>query len=480
MKKRLKGIIYKFLDGSMKELAGNTAYYILTPIIMKIIQLVTTPIKLNLLTTAEYGILAVMGSTQSIISTMLLLSLHNAITRYYYKYKGNDFKRFFGSVLIFLLTFDVAIILLIVSKQQELGNFVGLSSDLLILVIIRAGVSKPLQFRNIMFRLEKQSKQFAYLQLIYEMGNTFGTLLFIYLFPSNRIIASTCFVLAWEFVFMIYSIGSMKKYISIKLDLTLLKEALKYSLPLVPFSISGFILNQSDKIMINKMIGAVETGMYSFAYLIYSLFIILTSSIDSAWTPTYYSLLSKQNWEEANRVVIRIIKFVGFFVILIILFTKEIAWVIGGNKYIEVVPAIPVLLYGGFVLFCSNRYTLKLMYEKKTAIISINTIICAVVNVVLNLLIIPKLGYIGAAITTAVSYQLTMILQYIYVRIKYGNKAVQLRIIIIYLAMVIAAGFYVVFLSEIAGWLDLIIRIGILLLIVLDQVRPIMSLSDKN
>ncbi|NRO16985.1 hypothetical protein IMAU40093_01476 [Lactobacillus helveticus] len=79
-----------------------------------------------------------------------------------------------------------------------------------------------------------------------------------------------------------------------------LKWGLVYSLPIVPNGLSKVILNQFDRIMITKLVSLAATGIYSFAYNIYSILAVTFNSFDSVWAPWFYKQMKKKNYKTAD------------------------------------------------------------------------------------------------------------------------------------------------------------------------------------
>ena len=112
--------------------------------------------------------------------------------------------------------------------------------------------------------------------------------------------------------------------------------------------------------------------------------------------------------------------YLGVFSILIVgvlLLTPELMLIMGGNQYYSARFVMPPVIMGCVFQFAYGMYVNLEIYEKKTIVISIGTIGAAVLNIVLNMIFIPKYGYLAAAYTTLVGYAALFIFHYLIVKL---------------------------------------------------------------
>lgn len=77
---------------------------------------------------------------------------------------------------------------------------------------------------------------------------------------------------------------------------------LKISLPIVPHGLGQLLLAQFDRIMIKRIIGDTEAGLYSFAYNVGMIFQVITNSLDTAWTPWFFEKMEAKDYPSIRRV----------------------------------------------------------------------------------------------------------------------------------------------------------------------------------
>lgn len=189
-----------------------------------------------------------------------------------------------------------------------------------------------------------------------------------------------------------------------------LKAMLLYSLPLIPTTVSWWITNVSDRYMITYIQGDTVNGLYAAAYKIPSLLMVLIGIFNSAWK---YSAVEEREGEDGRAFFSNVYKsFLTclFFVsALIITFSKLLSLLMFGEEFRAAWIYIPVLTLAMAFSALSSFTGTVFIVEKKSRYSLITALVAAVLNIVLNLLLIPRFtdpntGAMGAAIATLISY----------------------------------------------------------------------------
>ncbi|NFG58747.1 hypothetical protein FC778_08535 [Clostridium botulinum] len=184
------------------------------------------------------------------------------------------------------------------------------------------------------------------------------------------------------------------------------KYALIFNIPLIPHFLSTMILNQSDRIMIKSMVNASSSAMYGIAYTIGTIVLLVTNAINNSFTPYTYEALKGRNYLGIRKNSIKLVLLVAVMVCLSMIFAPEIIYIFAGKKYYEAIGIIPPIATSVFLIFMYSLFSNIEYYYKKTKYIAIASVLCAVVNIILNYLFIPKFGYYVAGYTTLACYLL--------------------------------------------------------------------------
>ena len=182
------------------------------------------------------------------------------------------------------------------------------------------------------------------------------------------------------------------------------KYALNYNLPLIPHDLSQQVLNQADRLMINKMCGSAQTAIYTVAYQIAMVLNIITTAIESSFTPWAYQKISEGKEKEVGKLAQIILVITGIICFFFTLFAPEFIYLLGGEKYasaIWVVPPVCMSVY--FIMMYSLISTVTFYYEKTKSIMLASCVI-AVLNIILNKYFIAIYGMVAAGYTTLACY----------------------------------------------------------------------------
>jgi len=244
--------------------------------------------------------------------------------------------------------------------------------------------------------------------------------------------------------------------------------SLQLSLPLIPHYLSMVLLGQLSRIMVQYYCGASLAGIYSLAYQVSLIMNLLITGINSALTPWLYHNLKEQKYVDINRVTSVLILSIGTVSIIAMLIAPEITLILGGYEYMDAIWIIPPVLFSTLLTFVYSIYGTILFYYEKTQWVAICTTSGAVINMILNILLIPKYGYISAGYVTLGSYFILYLMyRYFSLRIcvlnsiSFGTLFNLRQILRILIIVAVASGFVLILFT--VGILWRILAIGLLL-----------------
>lgn len=199
-------------------------------------------------------------------------------------------------------------------------------------------------------------------------------------------------------------------------------SGLKFNIPLIPYYLSTMVLNQSDRIMIERYDNAEKAGIYSLAYQIAFMVNVISDAINASLTPWFYRQLKQKKYQSIKRTSSTIIVFVLALIVLIIFIAPDIVRLVGTNEYYEAIWIIPSVCVSVYFIFCYNLICNTEFYYDMPYFITITTLTGAAANICLNRICIPKYGYVAAGYTTAISYFIVFVMHcVVYRHIKRRN-----------------------------------------------------------
>lgn len=188
------------------------------------------------------------------------------------------------------------------------------------------------------------------------------------------------------------------------LKLSYWKYALPIVWPYIPHLLAGTVLGAMNKIFITRICGAEANGFYSLAYNVGLVVTIFITSLNGAFAPWLGDNLKNKAYDRIRKVARPYIVLFSLLTVLAALLAPEALFILGGEKYLEAIYVIPPIMISCVFQFIYGLYVNIEQYEKKTVGMAAATISAAVLNIVLDIVFLPRFGYISAAYATVISY----------------------------------------------------------------------------
>jgi len=403
MNSRMDYLVQKILGSNYFQILKHSGNYFFADVAIKAIGFVSIPIFTRLLTEEEYGILSVFYAYVPIFVVLLSLSTYNSVSRYYYENK-DDFKEFLGTNLILLgviLSITTSIYLLF---SEKIYGFLKIPYPLPLLIVFVSIFSIIYSIYLQTLYPERQSKKVAITSISYSYTGLIIGIFLTLILPENRYMGRIIGSLVTGLVFSVYFFYLL----SPKMNLSFRKKHIiyifSYTLPLLVSSLSDQILSQFDRIMINSIIDSKAAGFYSIGYNIGMLTLLVISAVQMSIGPDFFRYMKDSNFQKLDKLVDRMFSFVFIFGLGLILFGENILFFLSDPKFYAGVAVIPPVVAGYVFYGLFAYYSSYISYIKKNIYLTITTLIAGLTNIILNIIYIPKFGFVAAAYTTLVSY----------------------------------------------------------------------------
>ena len=397
------------------EFISHSKNYLSAEIFIRSLSFISVPIFTRLLLPDEYGILAIFSSIVEVFGILLGFNIRGAVSRYYYE-KSNDFAEFLGSNLLFVLFFNFFAISLIHLFKYRIANFFVIIPYLFIIAIFISAFTIPCNMYLSYLQASKQSKKYSLISINKGILSLIVSIIWVYLLKENRYYGTVYSSLLITTVFAFYMIYKLVKLSKINFKLEHIKYSIKFGVPLIPHAFSGFILAFFDRIIINQLTGSLNTGLYSFAYSVGMIMNTVIMAMTLAWVPIFYENLANKDFKKIDNLAYNYSKYIYFTAIGLILFSKELVFLMAAKKYHTALPIVPIIIISYVGVFLYTLYGNYSFYRKKTGLISLATLFAGGINIGLNYWLIPIYGYIAAAYTTLVSYFLLFLFHFLNVK----------------------------------------------------------------
>ena len=400
---------YKNLSDPIKA----TLWYTIANILLKGIALLSTPIFTRILTEEQYGSFALFQSWYSILIIVTTLNMFlSSYTKGLITFK--DDQDGFTSSLLTLTTLNTLCFIIIYLLSPKFWNdLFGLSTILMMAMFIELITMPAIEFWSAKQRFDYKYKKYLFVSIM----STFLSLslgvvaVLLSYFKLEARVYSDVFS---KFIFGIFLFFIIMKKGKTFLNIKYWKFALVFNIPLIPHYLSTYVLSQSDRIMIGKIVGSSEAAYYSVAYTISTMMTLITTAINNSLIPYIYKSIDSNQIRKINNATSPLFMLVGLFSILTMLFAPEIIMIFAGQKYMDAIYIIPPVAASIYFMFLYAMFSTIEYYYQKTKYISFATMVCAILNIILNFIFIKLFGYYAAGYTTLICYIGLSIIHYIF------------------------------------------------------------------
>lgn len=403
---------YRELSAPVKA----SLWFVVSNVIQKGVSLLATPIFTRLLTTEQYGVYSVYQSWYSIITIFATLNLSAGVFNNGMVKWPNDRKRFTASMQGLSTSITMALFVIYLLGQDFWNRLLGLNS-----VFLFAMFAEMLFVPAFNYWAAGQRFDYQYRALV------IVTVIIAVVSPAIGVLAvlSTDYkaearVLAFVFVqvcvglvFYIKNAVNGKCYFNRKYW----KFALGFNLPLIPHYLSQTVLNQADRIMIQRMIGSSDAALYSVAYSMAMMFSIVTNAINNSFIPYSYKAIRDKKYEALRKNASFLVLMIAVACVLVTAFAPEVIRIFAAPEYYDAYRVIPPITISLLFIFMTSLFGNIEFYFEQTRFIMLASSVAAVLNVVLNYFAIPMWGYAAAGYTTLICYIVLTVAHYLACRI---------------------------------------------------------------
>lgn len=422
-----------------KEFVINTFILFLGKFTTQFISLLLLPLYTHYLLTEDFGIVDLLQTYISLFVPILVFRIDSSIFRFLLDVRNDEkgkTKVISNNIVILLCSLLITSILGIIVINIfniKYGIFVVLNILVLmvssVLLQLLRGIGKNLQYSIC-------SVITGVFILVVNIVMIIG-----YNWNASSILISSIIANVFCIIYAIFA-SKIFKYLDFKLvNKKTIKEILKYSLPMIPNSLSWWIVNVSDRTIITTVLGSALNGIYSVSCKFSNILNSIFSVFNMSWQESASIHVNDDDRDEFFTNMINKLFFIfascslGIIVVLPFLFDILI-----GNEYLDAYKYIPLILYGNvwnvLISLIGGIYVAK----KRTKEIASTTIISAVINITINILLIKFIGLYAACISTVISYMIMAIYRYIDSK-KYVNTKLDVKGIILFTIVFMASSF---------------------------------------
>lgn len=398
---------------ALRELIVNTIVFGIGTVGSKIIMFILLPIYTGYMTTSELGVAELVVNYMNLLYPIASANIVVALLRYAMESRQDKKKILQNAMLVVCVgVFLTNIVVSLIHTQSAVKDWRSYLSLMLFAYSVQ-------QILSMFAKALDKTKICAIGNVIYTVALLVFSSVFLIVFKMGTSGYLLGMILANVVSVIYYCIFiRIRQYVSFtRMDIKLLTEMLAFSTPLILGAVSGWITTFCDRFVLEYFLGTDSVGIYSVASKLPSLISAFASVFMSAW------LLSaiKEYETGADRTFSNMVfrKFNALFMAwaaLMIFCCKWVMVLLAKGEFSEGWKYAPLLLcsalFGGLGNFFGAFYT----SAKRNISLTVTTAIGAVVNLVLNFVLVPYMGIQGAAFTTMFSQFMVFICRMLYAR----------------------------------------------------------------
>lgn len=396
------------MSGKRKVLE-NSFFYTFSSLLVRAIGFFLLPVYTLFLTPTDYGITNLVTGFNGVATFVVAFSLYQAVMRFYADYKNDKerLKRFYGTVVVFVFLSSVVFLFLGIVLNRFLISwfFDGISFFPVVLIaLVTLCFSTLHALHQSMLQGMQKGKKLTIINLTVFLFQVGLNLIFIGIIKLGAV-GVLLAVLIVNIGYFFFMITDLKKndLLALCLDIGILREALRYSVPIMPHDLSTQIASFASRVLINKGGSLASVGLYSVASQFGGIVDLVQVSVNRAFAPWLFEVMNRRD-EQSKAEVLELSKLLlvmySLLYLIMGLFSQEVVLVMTNERYAKAWTVIPIIVIAYSVKSIYYFYVNILMYHKEASRkVFISTVTGSSLHILLAAILVPLFGMYGAALT---------------------------------------------------------------------------------
>jgi len=406
----------------LKSFFKDTIIYGLATVLPRLMNFILVPLHTDTLDTASYSDNTYFYVYAAFFNVLLTYGMETAFFRFFSK--ENEKKKVYSTTLISLVVSTITVFAVVMIFNQSLAEFVNLRLDyfnyLIGVLVLDTLVVAPFAYlratgKPIKFTFIKLSNIFTYVLLNFfflwaipkyniEFSGYEKTDLVKYIFIANLAASAVTIILLLPYFLK-------TKWI---FDKAIFKQMLNYGLPIMIAGLAYVINENFDKWLIPDVLGKDINGAYAGCYKLAVFMTIFIQAFRLGAEPFFFNHAKEKNAKNTYALIMKYFVICGALMLLFIVGFIDVfkALIVRDEAYWKAIEIVPIVLLAN--LFLGIYFNLAIWYKltDKTRFGMYISIIGAIITIALNIMLLPKYGFVAAAWTTLIAYAIMMITSY--------------------------------------------------------------------
>ena len=349
------------------KIIQNSGIYSVLNLLQKGINFLLVPILTIYLTTYDYGVVAVVTAINAFLNIFYLLSLNGSLNRFYYEYKDDKekVKKLFGTIVTFVFLFSIFLsIILGLGHKYFIDPFLENVDffPFMFLGMISILFNPVFTIFQNTLQARQEGAKFGKNSILFFITNITFLLISVTVLKlgAKGVLGSLALT---NIIFFVYTISRFGKEIKLGVDIPILKQSLKYSLPLVPHSISGVTTSVIDKLFINSFLSTSLAGIYNLGSIFGGIVFLLASGVNQAFVPWFNEQIKDDKYDKIPQASKLLLVLYCIIALAVSFFGKEVVFYVTPEVYHESWRVIPFISFAFVFHSVYYFFSVPLFYD---------------------------------------------------------------------------------------------------------------------
>lgn len=390
------------------KLLNNIFIFMISTVLNKGLNFFMLPILTYYLTKTDYGYLGFIVSVVAISSIYVGLWPSNFIMAKFSAYGKEKMAYYISNIFVLIMiTFILVLGFMLIFEDIIFANFEN-STFLIYMILIYTLFMVIFTTFNTIIELEKNAIKYALFQSLYLIASlSIALVLIIKLdFDWRGKFYAELAILSLIVGYSIYYFIK-ERYIVFDINLSRLKELFLYLFPTSFYVVGLFLMGTIDKVFLAKYLDIESVGIYTIAMTMSIIVNIVYDSAMKAWEPYFFEKIATKKAEDMNFIIRGVTAYTLLVIVFAYIYIQIVPYIFSfmiDEKFNESLLYIPLLVIGFSFEGLRKPLSSFLMHINMVKTLGFITLGAAVVNIILNIILIQKFGISGAAYATIISF----------------------------------------------------------------------------
>ncbi|MDF0714736.1 oligosaccharide flippase family protein [Muricauda sp. 334s03] len=478
----------------LKRLFKQTFIYGLATVLPRVLSFLLVPLYTSVMNPETYGEISVIFSWFAIFNVVLAYGMETAFFRFFNKHENKE--HVISTSLLSLLLSSLIFFVAALMFKETFASIIDVKESLIIYIILILVLDALAIVPFAWLRAKERPLRYSIVKVTSVAINLLLNIFFLTLLPKMAEngqpfwseIYKDDFQIEYVFIANVISSGVAFLWISgiyfdtkYKFDKQLWKEMLKYSLPIMIAGLAFTVNEVFDRILLDRLlpedIAKAEIGKYSACYKLAVFMTLFGTAFRLGVEPFFFSHANTENPKKAYAQVTNYFVIMGSLIFLgVMVFIDPLKkLLVRDQAFWEALDVVPIILLASFCLGIYHNLSVWYKVTDRTKFGAYISSVGAIITLVINISLIPKIGYMASALATLAAYGSMMLLSYHFGK-KYYPVPYNMRKIVFYLSVSLVFSifsFYVFNRNLIAGSILFLLFLGLVYKMEGDKLRSI-------